>query len=316
MSAYLTYTRDKQPERVLCSSTLTIGRDKTNNIVLTDLLVSRNHAMVRRLGGGDYYIIDSGSSNGTSLNGGRVSVPTRLRNGDRIAIGLTEFTFEQGVQPARFNDSISFQQTVIFHSPVIKEITVLVADIRNYTGLSEQVSIQTLSRLMSKWFQDVSEIIQKSGGTIDKFIGDCVFVRWDNDRAQDNVAKALATALKIAETTARLKLTFPDLPQPLRIGAGINTGMASLGIGADNTALGDAVNTAFRLESITKELGRDIALSESSYRHLPRRFWEGAEQSIALRGKKEPVRLFCLDFGLVETVLREQEGEDAERPVS
>ncbi len=309
MSAYLTYMRDNTQERELCSSTLTIGRDKNNNIVLTDLLVSRNHAMVRRLGGGDYYIIDSGSSNGTSVNGGRVSVPTRLRNGDRISIGLTEFIFEQGVQPARFNDSISFQQTVIFHSPVIKEITVLVADIRNYTALSEQVSIQTLSRLMSKWFQDVSDIIQKNGGTIDKFIGDCVFVRWNNDTAQDNVMRALHTAWQIAETTARLKLSFPELPQPLRIGAGINTGMASLGIGADNTALGDAVNTAFRLESATKEIGCDVALSESSYCHLPQHYWAGAERSLVLKGKKEPVRLVCLDFALVEQLLRENRGD-------
>lgn len=303
MSAYLTFMRDKQPQRVPCGSALTIGRDKNNIIVLTDLLVSRNHAMVRRLGSGDYYVIDSGSSNGTSVNGGRVSSPTRLRNGDRIAIGLTEFVFEQGIQPARFNDSVSFQQTVIFHSPVIKEITVLVADIRNYTGLSEQVSIQTLARLMSKWFQDVSDIIHGSGGTIDKFIGDCVFARWDNDTAPDNVLKALRTAWQIAETTARLKLAFPELPRPLRIGAGINTGMASLGIGADNTALGDAVNTAFRLESATKELGRDIALSESSYRHLPQQYWAGTELTLTFKGKQEPVRLCCLDFSLVEQIL-------------
>ncbi|MEW6647661.1 MAG: adenylate/guanylate cyclase domain-containing protein [Pseudomonadota bacterium] len=305
MSAYLTFVRDKQTERVPCGSALTIGRDKSNNIVLSDLLVSRNHAMVRRLGGGDYYVIDSGSSNGTSVNGGRVSAPTRLRNGDRIAIGLTEFVFEQGIQPAHFNDSVSFQQTVIFHAPVIKEITVLVADIRNYTGLSEQVPIQTLSRLMSKWFQDVSDIIQDGGGTIDKFIGDCVFVRWDNERAQDSVMQALRTAWRIAEATARLKLTFPELPQPLRIGAGINTGQASLGIGADNTALGDAVNTAFRLESATKELGCDIALSETAYRHLHERHWRGKQQALSLRGKQEPVSLLGLDFALLEKILRD-----------
>ncbi len=307
MSAYLSYGKEGAKERIPCNSVITIGRDKNNNIVLSDLLVSRNHAMVRRLGAGDYYIIDSGSSNGTSVNGGRITVPTRLRNGDRIAIGMIEFVFEQGVQPARFNDSISFQKTVIFHSPVIKEITVLVADIRGYTSLSEQVSIQTLSRLMSKWFQDVSDIIHASGGTIDKFIGDCVFARWDKDSAHDNVVKALRTAWRVAEATAKLKLAFPELPQPLRIGAGINTGTASLGIGADNTALGDAVNTAFRLESATKEIGRDIALSESSYRHLPPGYWQGSELVLALKGKKEPVRVFCMDFSMVEKLLHEME---------
>jgi len=307
MTAYLSYVKGDAQERIPCNSVVTIGRDKNNNVVLSDLLVSRNHAMVRRLGAGDYYIIDSGSSNGTSVNGGRITEPTRLRNGDRIAIGITEFMFEQGIQPARFNDSISFQKTVIFHSPVIKEITVLVADIRGYTSLTEQVPIQTLSRLMAKWFQDVSDIIHSSGGTIDKFIGDCVFARWDKDSARDNVVKALRTAWRVAEATARLKLSFPELPQPLRIGAGINTGTASLGIGADNTALGDAVNTAFRLESATKETGRDIALSESSYRHLPAKYWQGEEMMLSLKGKREPVQAFCMDFSLVEKVLNDME---------
>jgi len=307
MSAHLTYTRDGRQERISCHSVITIGRDKNNNIVLSDLLVSRNHAMVRRLGSGDYYIIDSGSSNGTSLNGARITAPTRLRNGDRIAIGITEFLFEQGIQPAQFNDSISFQKTVIFHSPVIKEITVLVADIRGYTQMSERLPIQTLSRLMSKWFVDVSDIIQRSGGTVDKFIGDCVFARWNNDKASDNVARALRTALEIAEATAKLKLSFKDLPQPLRIGVGINTGTASLGIGADNTALGDAVNTAFRLESLTKELGRDVAMSESSCMYLPKHCWQGQMQQLTLKGKQEPVAVFCLDFKQAEEILHDIE---------
>ncbi len=307
MTAYLNPVSDARGERIPCNSVITLGRDKNNDVILTDLLVSRNHAMVRRLGEGDYYLIDSGSSNGTLVNGLRVSGPTQLRNGDRITIGRTEFVFEQDAHPADFTDSISFQQTIIFHSPVIREITVLVADIRDFTSLSEQVPIRTLTRVMSKWFHDVTAIIQKNGGIVDKFIGDCVFARWD-DKTGNNVVRALSTALQVAEATAKLKLEEKELPRPLRIGVGINTGMASLGIGADNTAMGDAVNTAFRLESVTKEVGRDIALSESSYRHLPQHYWEGAEQLLTLKGKKEPVRVFCTDFAVVEALLRDFEG--------
>lgn len=185
------------------------------------------------------------------------------------------------------------------------QATVLFADIVGFTRLSEDMSPRAVADLLNEYFGYITRISQLYRGTIDKFIGDCVFVRWDNDKAQDNVMRALRTAWKIAETTARLKLTFPELPRPLRIGAGINTGMASLGIGADNTALGDAVNTAFRLESATKELGCDIALSESSYRHLPEHHWVGADQVLTLKGKQEPVRLLCLDFSLLEHILRE-----------
>lgn len=303
MTAYLKPVSGAREERIPCNGVITLGRDKNNDVILPDLLVSRNHAMVRRLGEGDYYIIDSGSSNGTLVNGLRVSGPTQLRNGDRITIGLSEFIFEQEAQPVSFTDSISFQQTVIFHSPVIREITVLVADIRDFTSLSEQVPIQTLTRLMSKWFHDVTSIIQKNCGIVDKFIGDCVFARWD-EKAESNVVRALRTALQVAEATARLKLEIKELPTPLRIGVGINTGLASLGIGADNTAMGDAVNTAFRLESVTKEVGRDVVMSESSYRHLPQRVWEGSEQMVTLKGKKDAVKVYCMDFSAVHALLK------------
>jgi adenylate cyclase len=79
--------------------------------------------------------------------------------------------------------------------------------------------------------------------------------------------------------------------------------MASLGVGSDNTALGDAVNTAFRLEAATKELGTDIVLSESSYACLPERGWRGAEQQMKLKGKKKAVTVVGLDFDKAETLL-------------
>ncbi len=305
MTAYLTFTAGTRQERIPCKGVITIGRDKNNDVVLADMLVSRSHAIVRRVGDGVFYLVDSGSSNGTFVNSQRVAAPTLLRNGDRIIIGLTEFTFEQKGSPGGFNETSSFQETVIFHTPVIKEITVLVADIRGFTSLSEQVPIQTLSRLMSKWFQDVNNIIQKGGGVVDKFIGDCVFARWESDNPRNNVIRALRTALQVHEATEGLIRTFAELPHPLHIGAGINTGMASLGIGADNTALGDAVNTAFRLETATKELGKDVALSESSYRYLPEHYWSDSVRLLDLKGKKEQVWAYCADFADIDTILKD-----------
>ena len=304
MTAYLSFTSGTRKERMACNSVITIGRDKNNDVVLSDLLVSRNHAMVRRLGDADYYIIDSGSANGSQVNAQRIAVPTLLRTGDRITIGRTEFTFEQEARASKFSDSISFQDTIIIDSPVIKEITVLVADIRGFTSLTEQVPIQALTKMMNKWFHDVSNVIYKNGGTVDKFIGDCVFARWEDDKPQNNVIKALRTAWLVGAVTAGLSTAFPELPHALPIGAGINTGTASLGIGVDNTALGDAVNTAFRLESATKALAKDVALSESSYKYLPARYWSKAERLLSLKGKKEPVRVFAVTFAQLETILQ------------
>lgn len=308
MTGTLSYTAGDSEHEVLCNSVLTIGRDKSNDIVLSDLLVSRNHAVIRRLGDGDYYLIDSGSSNGCQLNEQRIAAPTRLRDGDVIGIGSTRFVFKQDTQPRQYIDSLSFQETVIIDSPVIKQITILVADIRGFTSLSEQVPIQTLTKMMSKWFHDVSGVIYKNHGAVDKFIGDCVFARWEAEQPQRNVLRAMKTAWLIGAVTERLSSHFPELPRKLKIGVGINTGKASVGIGADNTALGDAVNTAFRLESATKTIGTDIVMSESSYRYLPEQYWQGGQRRVRLRGKKEPIGVCALSFPQLEAVLQSMRG--------
>lgn len=303
MTAYLTFPSESGMENVPCGVVTTIGRDRSNAIVLPDLQVSRNHAMVRRLGNADYYLIDSGSANGSKVNSRRITSPTLLHDGDRITIGTTEFRFAQETRSPTLNDSVSLQETVIAHTPLIKEITILVADIRGFTTLSEQLPIQTLTRLMNAWFEQVTAIILANCGTVDKFIGDCVFARWDNDNACANVANALRTACKITTVTSGLISSFPELREPLRIGTGINTGMASLGIGSESTALGDAVNTAFRLESATKELGADIVMSESSYTCLPERLWRGKEHDLKLKGKNKPVKVVGIHFEQAEAFL-------------
>lgn len=71
----------------------TIGRSEDNSIVLSDRWMSRNHAMIQRMGQGEFYLIDLGSRNGTFVNGRRVSIPVALHNGDRITFGQTELDF-------------------------------------------------------------------------------------------------------------------------------------------------------------------------------------------------------------------------------
>ncbi len=303
MSAYLTIYGVPDAECIPCGAVTTIGRDKNSDIVLSDLLVSRNHAIVRRLGKSDYYLSDSGSSNGSMVNGRRITTPTLLCNTDQINIGSTEFVFEQEGRSNDFTDSLSFQATMIVDAPLIKEITILVADIRGFTSLSEQLPIRTLTKIMNQWFNEVSDTIDRHGGAVDKFIGDCVFARWESDDSRTNVISALATAGELRKITSGLHNAFAELNEPLRLGVGINTGMASLDVGNDNTALGDAVNTAFRLESASKELGVDIVLSESSYTVLPDCSWRDHERQVTLKGKKKMVNVVGLDFSTAESLL-------------
>lgn len=305
MSATLSYTLDDFSRTVPCKTVLTVGRDKSSDIVLADLMVSRNHAMIRCIGQGDYYLIDGGSSNGSYVNQQRVTVPRLLRHGDRIAIGGVDFLFEQDKRDHAESDAVALEETIVHDTPEIKKITILVADIRGFTSLSEQITIRTLTQLMNSWFNRVNDIVVQQKGIVDKFIGDCVFARWEADEDElATVVNALTAANAINKMTEELNHKFTELTEELKIGVGINTGAASVGTRVDSSALGDAVNVAFRLESATKVLGKDIVLSETSYRHLPESFWKPLTQKIRVKGKRDPVRIFAVDFKDVPVLLK------------
>ena len=304
MSANVCYRNKGVSKKVPCKAVLTLGRDKNSDIVIIDLLASRNHAMIRRLGHSDYYLIDSGSSNGSFVNSHRVAIPRLLKTGDLIQIGGSELVFEQEYEEEERMDTISMEETIISDRPVLRQITVLVADIRGFTSLSESVNIRTLTRMMTKWFHSVTDVITNHGGIVDKFIGDCVFARWefDSNEAQ-SVMRALQAAVLINDVTEELNKNSAEVHEKLRVGVGINTGVASMGIGQNATALGDAVNIAFRLESATKVLGTDIVMSESSYSTLPENCMAGEKQKIKVKGKRDVLRICSLHFGDVKNML-------------
>ena len=307
MSASLSYTVEDFDQTIPCKSVLTIGRDKSSDIVLGDLMVSRNHSMIRRIGSGDYYLIDGGSSNGSYVNQQRVSMPKLLKHGDKITIGGVDFMFEQEARDESRDDSIVMEDTIVHDTPEIKKITIVVADIRGFTSLSEQIPIRSLTRLMNTWFNEVSDVILKHDGFVDKFIGDCVFARWEADEDEiTTIISALKAAAGISTVTENLNKGFEEITEDLHIGVGINTGAASVGNNANNannSALGDAVNVAFRLESATKMLGKDIVLSESAYRHFPQQYWKGQEQKIRVKGKRDPIRIFAVDFDVIPNLI-------------
>lgn len=304
MSASLSYTIEDFDKTVPCKSVLTVGRDKNSDIVLADLMVSRNHAVIRRIGDNDYYLIDGGSSNGSYVNQQRVTMPKLLKHGDRITVGEVEFLFEQEIVHKKADDSVQLEDTIVHDTPEIKKITIVVADIRGFTSLSEEIPIRTLTKMMNTWFNKVSDVIIKNNGIVDKFIGDCVFARWEADDDEvTTIINALKASVGINKVTDELNKSFDEVENDLYIGVGINTGAASVSSGVDNSALGDAVNVAFRLESATKMLGKDIVLSESAYRHFPEIYWKKLEQKIMVKGKRDPIRIFAIDFDVVPNLI-------------
>lgn len=260
-------------------STWGIGRSDRNTIVLADPWVSRNHAMVQRLETGEYYFIDFGSRNGSFVNGRRVSIPVLLQDGDRMTVGETPIVFHQQLTLGTLGPTEPLEEgdgetaTAVLHVRCL--ISVLVVDIRDFTPLARQVDEALLSQAIGSWFRQVGEIIQRFGSRVDKYIGDAVMAVWIHGTQGPNrqdLLRLLRALWAIEKTTSNLHYQYP-LPHPLRIGAGINTGYAMVGnTGSGDrqeyTALGDTVNTAFRLESATKSLGLDVVLGEATFAHL------------------------------------------------
>src|SRR5262249_45717645 len=149
---------------------LIIGRSSTCDIVLDDDEASRKHAEIRFVAG-RYRLSDLGSVNGTWVNGRRVAIPRDLESGDEIRIGRAQLVF-QG-QPAAFDmeATASHKTKLVIRT---ERVVVLVADIRNYTGMSEALPGSDFSQLVASWFREGSEIIERHGGMIDKFIGDAI----------------------------------------------------------------------------------------------------------------------------------------------
>lgn len=179
------------------------------------------------------------------------------------------------------------------------QVTVLMADVRNFTSLSEEISPEELVRLMNRYFTVMVEIIHRHGGEVDKFIGDgilAIFGLEDPDKGPQQAVEAAAEMVRAAAVLTH------DLRREIKIGLGIHAGDVIAGrIGSPDrqefTFLGDTVNTAARLESASKEIGKEIVVSQKVFRALSPTLQAAAWQAVGalnLKGKSHAIETFAL----------------------
>ncbi|MFQ5417383.1 MAG: adenylate/guanylate cyclase domain-containing protein [Myxococcota bacterium] len=187
-----------------------------------------------------------------------------------------------------------------------REVTILFADIRSFTRLSEGMDAPDVVALLNEVFQAISDRILEQGGTIDKFIGDSVMAYFGAPVPHaDHALCAVNAAVQIIETIAERnrvrRSAGPGEPKsvPVEIGIGVHLGQVVVGnIGSDRrtdfTAVGDAVNVAHRLEKLARP--GEILVSEAVQRcvrgGIEMRF-EGERQ---LSGREEPVHVYSVQL--------------------
>jgi class 3 adenylate cyclase len=187
-----------------------------------------------------------------------------------------------------------------------REVTILFADIRRFTRLSEGMKASDVVALLNEVFQIASDRILACGGTIDKFIGDSVMAYFGAPVTQpDHALRAVSAAIDIQKTVEeRMRASRQagaDVSEilPVEIGIGIHTGVVVVGnIGSDRrtdfTAVGDAVNVAHRLEKLARP--GEILVSEAVQRVVraaAKLRFEGERQ---LSGREEPVHVYSVEI--------------------
>ena len=177
-------------------------------------------------------------------------------------------------------------------------IAVLFADIRGFTTISEPMLPYDVVFLLNRYFRAVGQALEGAGGHVDKFIGDGVMALFGLDLPPEQACRqALVAARAMGAAVEDVNRALEkDLQRPLRIGIGIHVGTAvvgEMGYGQARalTAIGDTVNTASRLEQLTKEHKAALVISEEVAQLAGLDLPEGVAAATAIRGRKEPLRI-------------------------
>jgi adenylate cyclase len=179
-----------------------------------------------------------------------------------------------------------------------RQITILFSDIRGFTTLSEKRTPQQVVELLNRYFTLQVEVVFRHGGSLDKFIGDCIMAFWGAPLDDPEHARhAVEAALEMAQVLQRFKHELGEADADFDVGIGIHTGPAVVGlIGSEQrreyTAIGDTVNLGSRIEGLTKGVSR-ILVSRETMQACGDAFEFKSFGSFKVKGREQEVELFA-----------------------
>lgn len=180
-----------------------------------------------------------------------------------------------------------------------KTATIFFSDVRGFTALSESMEPEQVVEMLNEYMTRMVAIIRSYRGIVDKYVGDAIMAIWGVPiEGEDDYYNAVRACLAMREDLSKLnELRISRGQVPIKIGMGLNAGPLIAGnIGSDEkmeyTVIGDAVNLASRIESMTKEFGTDLLISKSIYEKVADRFVIEMATSTKVKGKSEAVEIF------------------------
>lgn len=226
---------------------------------------------------------------------GIVAYTRELRQKARIRAAFSLFV------PAAVADAMAQQTGALEPGGVEKDLTALFTDLADFTTTSEQLRPAQVARLLNLYFDTMTDIVFRHGGTVQGYIGDALMAFWgapveDPDHARKAVEAA--HAMVAAESTINSRLIAEGLP-PVHTRIGINSGVAVVGnIGSkvrfNYTALGDTINLAARLEGLNKRYGTSVLLSEQTLARQPGTAGFRRIEKVRVKGRSAPVEVATL----------------------
>lgn len=185
-----------------------------------------------------------------------------------------------------------------------KNVTIFFSDIRSFTAISEKLEPSEVVEFLNEYMTKMVDCVNKTGGVVDKFIGDALMGVWGAPVSSGSVAKdafnCIRAALMMRDALIEFNKTRGGDKKPIiKIGCGINTGPVIAGqIGSEQrmeyTVIGDAVNLASRTESLNKPFCTDILITENTYNLIKDYVLVEEMPSVTVKGKEKPVKMYAV----------------------
>lgn len=242
------YLEHADRKRTRLDRPLSLGRSSSCDLPLNDTECSRRHALINPQAGGETWVVDLGSTNGTYVNGRRILRPTQLADGDKVLVGRSEFVFRgpSAPRPARTRDA---GETQMLTQAIIKveRAWLLLADIEGFTQFSQQHPPEEVSRRVGAWVAACSAVCAAQESDIQVYLGDGFLAYFPE--------KQIAPARFFAVFAGLRDLQRDPTHLPFRLvvhHADISLG-GTPAANAAESVLGPGVNLLFRLEKIASQ---------------------------------------------------------------